>query len=74
MSRNYKVKPRAMHYTCMVELLGREGLLDEAFTLIRDAPFKPTVNMWSALLTACRVHENFVLETRICSSRENSSS
>ncbi|KAL6517993.1 hypothetical protein OROMI_033694 [Orobanche minor] len=61
MSRNYKVKPRAMHYTCMVELLGREGLLDEAFALIRDAPFKPTVNMWAALLTACRVHENFVL-------------
>ncbi|KAL0464104.1 UNVERIFIED_CONTAM: Pentatricopeptide repeat-containing protein, chloroplastic [Sesamum latifolium] len=61
MSRDYKVKPRAMHYTCMVELLGREGLLDEAFALIRDAPFKPTINMWAALLTACRVHKNFVL-------------
>ncbi|KAL7114529.1 hypothetical protein ACP275_04G126700 [Erythranthe tilingii] len=61
MSRDYKVKPRAMHYTCMVELLGREGLLDEAFALVRDAPFKPTVNMWAALLTACRVHKNFVL-------------
>ncbi|KAG8388087.1 hypothetical protein BUALT_Bualt02G0088700 [Buddleja alternifolia] len=61
MTRDYKVKPRAMHYTCMVELLGREGLLDEAFALIRDAPFRPTVNMWAALLTACRVHKNFVL-------------
>lgn len=61
MTRDYNVKPRAMHYTCMVELLGREGLLDEAFALIRDAPFRPTVNMWAALLTACRVHKNFVL-------------
>lgn len=61
MSRDYKVKPRAMHYACMVELLGREGLLDEAFALIKDAPFKPSVNMWAALLTACRVHKNFVL-------------
>ncbi|GFP82451.1 pentatricopeptide repeat-containing protein at5g50390 chloroplastic [Phtheirospermum japonicum] len=61
MGRDYKVKPRAMHYECMIELLGREGLLDEAFALIRDAPFKPTVNMWAALLTACRVHKNFVL-------------
>ncbi|KAI3463626.1 hypothetical protein Pfo_020289 [Paulownia fortunei] len=61
MSRDYKVKPRAMHYTCMVELLGREGLLDEAFALIRDAPFRPTINMWAALLTACRIHKNFVL-------------
>lgn len=61
MSRDYKVKPRAMHYACMVELLGREGLLDEAFALIRDAPFKATINMWAALLTACRVHKNFEL-------------
>ncbi|XP_042066798.1 pentatricopeptide repeat-containing protein At5g50390, chloroplastic-like [Salvia splendens] len=61
MSRDYKVKPRAMHYACMVELLGREGLLDEAFALIRDATFKPTINMWAALLTACRIHKNFEL-------------
>ncbi|KAH6819453.1 Pentatricopeptide repeat superfamily protein [Perilla frutescens var. frutescens] len=61
MSRDYKVKPRAMHYACMVELLGREGLLDEAFSLLRDAPIKPTINMWAALLTACRVHKNLEL-------------
>ncbi|KAL8474596.1 hypothetical protein ACS0TY_031157 [Phlomoides rotata] len=61
MPRDYKVKPRAMHYACMAELLGREGLLDEAFALIRDAPFTTTVNMWAALLTACRVHKNFIL-------------
>lgn len=61
MSKDHKVKPRAMHYACMIELLGREGLLDEAFALIRDYPFNPTVNMWAALLTACRVHKNLVL-------------
>ncbi|KAK4767266.1 hypothetical protein SAY86_015016 [Trapa natans] len=61
MSRDHKVKPRAMHYACMIELLGRQGLLDEAFALIRSAPFKPTLNMWAALLTACRVHQNFEL-------------
>lgn len=61
MSRDHKIKPRAMHYACMIELLGREGLLDEAFALIKDAPFKPTVNMWAALLTACRVHKNLEL-------------
>ncbi|XP_065873106.1 pentatricopeptide repeat-containing protein At5g50390, chloroplastic [Euphorbia lathyris] len=61
MGREYKVKPRAMHYTCMVELLGREGLLDEAFAFIKGAPFTPTANMWAALLTACRVYENLEL-------------
>ncbi|KAI5683347.1 hypothetical protein M9H77_04575 [Catharanthus roseus] len=61
MTRDFKVTPRAMHYACMIELLGREGLLDEALALIRDAPFEPTVNMWAALLTACRIHKNLVL-------------
>ncbi|EXB31957.1 hypothetical protein L484_013589 [Morus notabilis] len=58
MGRDHKIKPRAMHYACMIELLGREGLLDEAYSLIRAAPFKPTANMWAALLTACRIHED----------------
>ncbi|KZV24876.1 pentatricopeptide repeat-containing protein chloroplastic [Dorcoceras hygrometricum] len=61
MSRDYKVKPRAKHYACMVELLGREGLLDEALAFIRNSPFRPTKNMWAALLTACRAHKNFEL-------------
>lgn len=61
MSGDHKINPRAMHYACMIELLGREGLLDEASALIRSAPFKPTANMWAALLTACRIHENLEL-------------
>ncbi|KAK7340553.1 hypothetical protein VNO77_21259 [Canavalia gladiata] len=61
MSRDHKINPRAMHYACMIELLGREGFLDEAYALIRSAPFEPTTNMWAALLTACRMNENFEL-------------
>ncbi|KAL9667633.1 hypothetical protein QQ045_001996 [Rhodiola kirilowii] len=61
MTKDHKIKPRAMHYACMIELLGREGRLDDALGLIEDAPFEPTVNMWAALLTACRVHKNLEL-------------
>lgn len=61
MHRDHRVKPRAMHYACIIELLGREGLLGEAFALIRSAPFEPTPNMWAALLTACRMHKNLEL-------------
>ncbi|GMJ05865.1 EMBRYO DEFECTIVE 3141 [Hibiscus trionum] len=61
MSRDHKIKPRAMHYACMIELLGQEGLLDEAFALIRAAPFQPTANMWAALLTGSRVNGNLEL-------------
>ncbi|XP_010545853.1 PREDICTED: pentatricopeptide repeat-containing protein At5g50390, chloroplastic-like isoform X2 [Tarenaya hassleriana] len=61
MTGDHKIKPRAMHYACMIELLGREGLLDEAFALIRRTPFKATANMWAALLDACRAHGNMEL-------------
>ncbi|KAL5978769.1 hypothetical protein ACLOJK_029886 [Asimina triloba] len=61
MSSDHRIKPRAMHYACMVALVGREGRLDEAFAMIKKAPFEPTRNMWAALLTACRIHKNLEL-------------
>lgn len=61
MTSVHNINPRAMHYACMIELLGREGLLDEALALIKNAPFEPTMNMWAALLTACRIHKNLEL-------------
>lgn len=61
MTQNQRVKPRAMHYACVIELFGREGLLDEAYSMIRKAPFNPTANMWGALLTASRIHKNMHL-------------
>ncbi|KAM0828447.1 hypothetical protein ACQ4PT_067545 [Festuca glaucescens] len=61
MAHNPKTKPRAMHYACVIELFGRQGLLDEAYSMIRKAPFTPTANMWGALLTACRINKNIQL-------------
>ncbi|KAJ6801318.1 pentatricopeptide repeat-containing protein, chloroplastic isoform X2 [Iris pallida] len=61
MAEDPRTKPRAMHFASMVDLLGREGRLDEALDLIKNAPFPPTENMWAALLTACRVNENLEL-------------
>ncbi|KAG7537383.1 Pentatricopeptide repeat [Arabidopsis suecica] len=61
MSEVHGIKPRAMHYACMIELLGRDGLLDEAIAFIRRAPLKTTVNMWAALLNACRMQGNLEL-------------
>ncbi|KAJ4785699.1 Pentatricopeptide repeat superfamily protein [Rhynchospora pubera] len=61
MQKDYNVKPRAMHYACMVDFLGREGLLQEALDLIEDSPCGPTRNMWAAFLRACCAHENLEL-------------
>ncbi|EEE68014.1 hypothetical protein OsJ_25982 [Oryza sativa Japonica Group] len=61
MTQNQRTKPRAMHYACIIELFGQQGRLDEAYSMIRKAPFIPTANMWGALLTASRIHRNLQL-------------
>jgi pentatricopeptide repeat protein len=61
MSDVYKVQPRLDHYSCMVDLLGRCGLLDDAHELIKNMPFEPNSGVWGALLGACRVHRNIDL-------------
>ncbi|KAL0874005.1 hypothetical protein Bca101_023710 [Brassica carinata] len=61
MVRDYRVEPRPDHYTCMVDLLGRAGKLEEALELIRSMPFKPHAAVFGTLLGACRVHKNVEL-------------
>lgn len=46
------------HYTCMVDLLGRAGLLNEAKNLIKAMPISPDAVVWGSLLAACKVHGN----------------
>ncbi|PHT28972.1 hypothetical protein CQW23_31423 [Capsicum baccatum] len=52
------IEPSQMHYACMVDLLGRSGLMDEAINLITGLPFKLDSNVWAALLGACRLRGN----------------
>ncbi|WCJ41468.1 Pentatricopeptide repeat (PPR) superfamily protein [Euphorbia peplus] len=58
MEKDYGVKPRADHYTCIVDVLGRAGRLNEALELVKTMPIQPTASVWGALLGACRVHRN----------------
>lgn len=59
---NYcRIAPRLEHYTCIIDLLGRAGRLDEAEYLITKAPFEPNALVWRTLLGACRTHGNIDL-------------
>ncbi|GLT79756.1 hypothetical protein SLA2020_512330 [Shorea laevis] len=58
MSTVYKVVPTIEHYSCMVDLLGRAGYLDEAWDFILTMPFSPDATIWGALLAASRIHKN----------------
>ncbi|CAJ1957842.1 unnamed protein product [Sphenostylis stenocarpa] len=52
----YGIEPEADHYACIVDLLGRAGLLDEAIDLIRSMPFKPHSGVWGAILGASNTY------------------
>ncbi|KAL9270596.1 putative pentatricopeptide repeat-containing protein [Drosera capensis] len=58
MTEEYKIAPRIEHYSCMVDLLGRTGRVDEAFTFIKQMMVEPNERVWGALLGACWVHSN----------------
>ncbi|OEL14187.1 putative pentatricopeptide repeat-containing protein [Dichanthelium oligosanthes] len=58
MVREHKISPSMEHYTCMVDLLGRAGLLQDASELIDTMPMRPDLCVWGALLNSCRMHGN----------------
>nr|KYP66728.1 Pentatricopeptide repeat-containing protein At5g39350 family [Cajanus cajan] len=53
--------PHVDHYTCIIDLLGRAGRLNDAYNLIRTMPITPNHAVWGALLGACVIHENVEL-------------
>ncbi|KAI3889639.1 hypothetical protein MKX03_007661 [Papaver bracteatum] len=61
MLEDFKIVAKAEHYTCMVDLLGRVGLLDEAKEVIEKMPVEPEISTWGALLGACKLHQNIEL-------------
>ncbi|KAG8071261.1 hypothetical protein GUJ93_ZPchr0006g40890 [Zizania palustris] len=46
------------HYSCMIDLLGRAGKLDDAMELVNSMPFQANASVWGALLGASRVHQD----------------
>lgn len=61
MSSVYGIIPTIEHYSCMVDLLGRAGYLDEAWDFMQSMPLKPDATIWGALLGSCRIHKNIQL-------------
>ncbi|CAA6654259.1 unnamed protein product [Spirodela intermedia] len=51
------------HYGCMIDLLGRAGLLDEAVEVIEQMPFKTNPVVYGSLLSACRARGDAVLSS-----------
>ncbi|XP_031256937.1 pentatricopeptide repeat-containing protein At2g22410, mitochondrial [Pistacia vera] len=67
MKSKFNLFPQLKHYSCMVDLLGRAGLLEEAEQLIRSMPVKADAVVWGALFFSCRMHGNILLGQRAAS-------
>ncbi|XP_020272810.1 pentatricopeptide repeat-containing protein At3g26782, mitochondrial-like [Asparagus officinalis] len=64
MSEKFCIEPRIEHYSCVVDMLGRGGRLDEAEKFIEKMRVKPTGSVYGTLLGACQVHGNVALGER----------
>ncbi|GFZ20682.1 similar to SLOW GROWTH 1 [Actinidia rufa] len=58
MKSRFNLYPNLKHYSCMVDLLGRAGLLDEAEELIRSMPIEADAVVLASLFFSCRIHRN----------------
>ncbi|OWM80285.1 pentatricopeptide repeat-containing protein At4g14850 [Punica granatum] len=56
MRSRFQVEPVPEHYACIVDLLGRAGMVEETLEFIGKIPFHPTISIWGSFLGACRVH------------------
>ncbi|KAJ4906779.1 Pentatricopeptide repeat-containing protein [Raphanus sativus] len=61
MEERHEIEAEAEHYACMVDLLGKAGLFDEAVGMVRRMRVKASVGVWGALLSCSRMHCNLWL-------------
>ncbi|CAJ2670817.1 unnamed protein product [Trifolium pratense] len=63
--KHFKIEPGLEHYTCMVAVMCRAGLLEEAENFMKTTQVKWDVVAWRVLLNACNVHRNYSLGKQI---------
>ncbi|KAK9151637.1 hypothetical protein Syun_009946 [Stephania yunnanensis] len=65
MSSEFAIVPKTEHYGCVVDLLGKAGLLEEASRFVDRMPFEPDASVLGALLGACKVHGDVELADNV---------
>ncbi|KVH95801.1 pentatricopeptide repeat-containing protein At3g09040, mitochondrial-like [Cynara cardunculus var. scolymus] len=60
-SLDYKMDPSPDNYGCLVDLLSRNGHLEEAKSVIESMPFLAWPAIWRSFLNGCRIHGNVEL-------------
>ncbi|KAL8201749.1 hypothetical protein R6Q57_010896 [Mikania cordata] len=58
MIHDFYIPPEIEHYGCMVDLLCKAGLLEDALQVIKEMRMEPNAVIWGALLGGCKLHKN----------------
>lgn len=61
MIEEFRIVPKIEHYGCMVDLLGRAGLVKQAYDYINKMSLPPNAVIWRTLLGACANHGHLAL-------------
>nr|CAD1816851.1 unnamed protein product [Ananas comosus var. bracteatus] len=61
----YRLTANLRHYGCMIDMLGRAGLLKEALEFVEKMPVEPNSIIWKSLISACRVHKDVEMADRV---------
>ncbi|XP_060194509.1 pentatricopeptide repeat-containing protein At1g11290, chloroplastic-like isoform X1 [Lycium barbarum] len=65
MVARWNLFPNQKHYACVVDLLGRAGRLNDAYSVIRYMHLQPGLDVYGALLGACKAHGNIELGVEV---------
>lgn len=65
MEVDFGITPRIEHFGCLVDLLGRAGLVEEAEDVLRRMSMKPNAAMYRSLIRACRIHNETEIGERL---------
>lgn len=65
MTEDYGIKASIEHYSCIADLLGRDGEIEEAESLINSSEFCNDSSLWAVLLGSCTTGTNPIVAERI---------
>ncbi|PWA34314.1 hypothetical protein CTI12_AA620320 [Artemisia annua] len=64
MRYEYLIKPTSEHYTCIIDLFSRFGVIDEAAGILKKMiadGIEVPASVWGSMLGACRLHKEYEL-------------
>nr|XP_043623405.1 pentatricopeptide repeat-containing protein At5g27110 [Erigeron canadensis] len=66
MVNDYGIEPKVADYSCLVDLLGRAGRLNDAYAILqKNASIREDLELLSTLFSACHLHEKYELGEEI---------